>query len=727
MDWIDLAWTMMCTAALSMAAIHVLVWFKRRDQLGHLAFALAALSLAAAGLIEVTSLRAATVSEYAVLVRWCFVPTFIALVSFMLFVRWQFNVGRLWLVILFCVLRLAALVVNFSTGPSLGFTEISGLQPVSLFGAQIVAPIGVVNPWILLAQASMLVFVAFMIDAALQLRRQPQREDSRSATRILGSIVVFVVISVGYIAFAAINSPMPLIIFPPFMAVLLVMGYELGVGMTRSYELSERLHASELGLSLSGERAQMGAWSYRVGSGEFRASPQARALLGLVEDAVIDRDLLWSIIHQPDRASVEAAMQAARDGNAEFKAEFRVPDSNVEFRSLVAVGRREFRHGADTRLVQGVLVDITERRRLEARFRQVVEASPVGKLVVEKDGRIDFANAAAGRIFGYSTAQLCEMNIDALVPPSSRGRHAALRDAYASDSTTRRMGEGRELCGLHRDGHEVPVEIGLAAIPSDHGLQFLATITDISERKQREREAALQREELAHLSRVALLSELSGSLAHELNQPLTAILSNAQAALRYMTHTPPNLGEVRESLVNIVESDKRAGEVIRRLRAMLRKDPPDFQSLDINEVVQDVLRIIRSDLLNRSVVTELVLARDLPPIQGDRVQLEQVILNLVINGADAMADNTGQRVLAIRSQLLASGAVEVQVSDVGKGIPEDDLERIFSAFVTSKSEGMGLGLAVCTTIMQAHRGRLWASNNAGPGATLHLELPTTAQ
>ena len=159
---------------------------------------------------------------------------------------------------------------------------------------------------------------------------------------------------------------------------------------------------------------------------------------------------------------------------------------------------------------------------------------------------------------------------------------------------------------------------------------------------------------------------------------------------------------------------------------MLRKDPPEFQLLDINEVVQDVLRIIRSDLLNRSVETRLELVQDLPRILGDRVQLQQVVLNLIMNGSDAMAANAGARVLTIRSRLLEPDGVELQVGDVGKGIPEPDLERIFSPFVTSKNDGMGLGLAVCTTIVHAHRGRLWASNNAGPGATLHLELPTTA-
>jgi two-component system, LuxR family, sensor kinase FixL len=727
MDWIDLAWTMMCTAALSLSGIHLLVWFKQTDRLAHLAFGIAALAVAVAGLIEVSTFRATTVSEYAALMRWIYLPNSLALLAFMLFVRWQFNAGRLWLAVLFCVLRLAALVANFSTGANLQFTEISGLLPVSLLGANVVAPVGIANPWLSLGQASLLVFIAFMIDAAIQGRRQSQGEESSGALRILGSIVVFVMLSGAYVAIAVVHSPMPLMAVPPFMAVLLVTAWELGLGVARSYELSDRLRASELGLALSGERTLMGAWTYRVGNGEFHASPQARAMLGLGADDPIDRDVLWAIVHEPDRAAVEAAIQAAREGSAEFKAEFRVPDSRVEFRSLVAVGRREIDQRGHAGLVRGVLVDITERRQLEARFRQVVEASPIGKLVVEKDGRIVFANEAVERIFGYAAEELCRMNVDQLVPPASRQRHPAERDSYASSPVTRRMGEGRDLCGLHRDGREVPVEIGLAAIPSDHGVQFLATITDISERKQREREAALQREELAHLSRVVLLSELSGSLAHELNQPLTAILSNAQAALRYMTHTPPNLEEVRESLVNIVESDKRAGEVIRRLRAMLRKDPPDFQALDVNEVVQDVLRIIRSDLLNRSVVTDLALAPNLPPILGDRVQLQQVILNLAINGADAMADIKGERVLVIRSQRLASGNVEVQVSDVGKGIPDADLERIFSAFVTSKSDGMGLGLAVCTTIVEAHRGRLWASNNDGPGATLHLELPTAAE
>ncbi|MET0718857.1 MAG: ATP-binding protein [Pseudoxanthomonas sp.] len=274
----------------------------------------------------------------------------------------------------------------------------------------------------------------------------------------------------------------------------------------------------------------------------------------------------------------------------------------------------------------------------------------------------------------------------------------------------------------HAHGHRWLVARGQGEFDAAGKPVFVrGVVVDITERKQ----AAIQRDELAHLSRVALLAELSGSLAHELNQPLTSILSNAQAAQRFMAHQPPNLAEVGESLANIVESDKRAGEVIRRLRAMLRKEPADFRRLDLNEVVHDVLRLIRSDLLNKSIGVRLDLQPDLPTIEGDHVQLQQVLLNLIVNGSDAMQEMEEHRVLSIRSGSAPDGAVTLSVSDRGSGIAEEDLERIFSPFVTSKTDGMGLGLAVCTTIIESHGGRLWASNNAEGGASVHFRLPGT--
>ncbi len=220
-----------------------------------------------------------------------------------------------------------------------------------------------------------------------------------------------------------------------------------------------------------------------------------------------------------------------------------------------------------------------------------------------------------------------------------------------------------------------------------------------------------------------MLGELSGSLAHELNQPLTAILSNAQAAQRFLAQSPPRIDKLAEILTDIVKSDHRAEAVIQRLRSLLRKEESQRHPLDINEVVEESIRLMRSDLLSRQVEVSTDLADALPAVSGDRNQLQQVLLNFVINGCDAMDGQEVDRRLLVRTQMTVHGNVEVSVVDRGAGIPVANLESIFEPFVTTKASGMGLGLAICKSIVEAHGGRLWATNNADGGATLHCELP----
>jgi two-component system, LuxR family, sensor kinase FixL len=251
---------------------------------------------------------------------------------------------------------------------------------------------------------------------------------------------------------------------------------------------------------------------------------------------------------------------------------------------------------------------------------------------------------------------------------------------------------------------------------------------DITKRKQAEEQAVRQRNEMAHLSRVSTLGELSGSIAHELNLPLSAILSNAQAAQRVLAHGDADLAEVRDILNDIVSEDKRAGEVIHRLRQWLKKGEVQQHALRLNEVVRDVLKLMRSDLINQKVTVDTELARHLPAVTGDPVQLQQVLLNLVVNACDAMTDcNAPERRLLIRTGIEnGSGAVIVSVTDRGGSIPEEKIEQIFEPFFTTKAKGMGLGLSVCRTIIAAHRGKLWATNNADCGATFHFSLPIGA-
>jgi two-component system, LuxR family, sensor kinase FixL len=248
---------------------------------------------------------------------------------------------------------------------------------------------------------------------------------------------------------------------------------------------------------------------------------------------------------------------------------------------------------------------------------------------------------------------------------------------------------------------------------------------DITMRKQAEEQAARQRNEMAHLSRVSTLGELSGSIAHELNLPLSAILSNAQAAQRVLAHGDADLAEVRDILNDIVSEDKHASEVIRRLRRWLKKDEVQQHSLQINHVVEDVLQLIRSDLVSQTVTVDTELAPHLPTVTGDPVQLQQVVVNLVVNACDAMTDcNTSERRLLIRTGIEnGSRVVTVSVTDRGDSIPGERMEQIFEPFFTTKAKGMGLGLSVCRTIIAAHRGKLWVTNNADCGATFHFSLP----
>jgi len=249
---------------------------------------------------------------------------------------------------------------------------------------------------------------------------------------------------------------------------------------------------------------------------------------------------------------------------------------------------------------------------------------------------------------------------------------------------------------------------------------------DVTERKRADKEALGQRDELFHLSRVATLGQLSGSLAHELNQPLGIILSNAQAAQHMLAGDAPDIPELREILADIVGENLRAGEVITRLRALLKRGETRLLPLAVNEVIEDVLHLLRSDLVARGVTAHTRLAEGLPEVPADEVQLQQVLLNIITNACDAMAENSPKdRILRISTNL-QSDAVRVSIADQGRGLPDGDVSQIFQPFFTTKSHGLGIGLSICRSIIAAHDGRLWAEPNDGRGTALHMELQIVA-
>jgi two-component system sensor kinase FixL len=248
--------------------------------------------------------------------------------------------------------------------------------------------------------------------------------------------------------------------------------------------------------------------------------------------------------------------------------------------------------------------------------------------------------------------------------------------------------------------------------------------TDVTERRRAQAQAERSRQELAHFNRVSTMGELTGSLAHELSQPLSGIMANAQAATRFLNFTPPMLGELRGALEDIVADDRRATTVIQRLRDMLKKGEPRRERLDLNDLVGNVTLLLGSDAIIRSTTVKLELDPSPVLVDGERAQLEQVVLNLLVNAMDAMSEAASERVVVVRTENRPGSGVRVAVEDAGPGVRDGDKEHIFEPFYTTKATGMGMGLAIAKSIIEAHGGTIWVTNNQPKrGATFHFGLP----
>jgi len=247
---------------------------------------------------------------------------------------------------------------------------------------------------------------------------------------------------------------------------------------------------------------------------------------------------------------------------------------------------------------------------------------------------------------------------------------------------------------------------------------------DITARREAEQESQKLRREIAHVGRVSMMGQLASALAHEINQPLGAILRNTEAAELFMQHESPDLEEVRAILADIRKDDQRAGNVIGRMRGLLKRQELDKRPVDVGELIGDVVSLVRSEAAARQVKVEVAGTDNLPPVFGDVVHLQQVLLNLIVNGMDALGEaNRGDRRVTITAALDGPNAVEIAVSDSGPGIPADKLTSIFDPFFTTKASGLGMGLPICRSIVEAHHGRLRAENRNGGGASFRFTLP----
>ena len=388
-------------------------------------------------------------------------------------------------------------------------------------------------------------------------------------------------------------------------------------------------------------------------------------------------------------------------------------------------------------MVLSAIVDITARKAAELALREseqrysilVDGVTDYAIYMLDPNGVVTNWNRGAQRIKGYRTDEIVGQNFSCFYTEQDRAANAPQQSLEIAARDGRYEAEAWRV---RKDGSRFLANVVIDALKDDSGklIGFAKITRDVTERVQAARELraeeALRRTqaELAHVARVTTLGELTASIAHEVNQPIAATVLNAETGLRWLDAEPPDLDEARQAFGDIVRDGNRAAAVVQRIRNLSKKAPARDERVDISAVIREVIELTRSEAMKNSVLLQTELVEGLPPVQGDRVELQQVILNLILNAVEAMSEmGEGSRELLIGSGTTESGDVLVAVRDSGPGLAPDAFERLFKAFYTTKPNGLGLGLSICRSIIEAHRGRLWASGNAPRGAVFQFTLP----
>ena len=445
---------------------------------------------------------------------------------------------------------------------------------------------------------------------------------------------------------------------------------------------------------------------------------------------------MWRrVVHPEDSEQLLAQAANSCQRGEEISRRFRILTPQSETKWLYVRAAPVFSEDGEQLGRVGAILDITERVRAEMALREAKELFET-TFATQRDAillvdaktppEIIDCNPASEEVFGYTREEML-------------GRTTAflhVDEAGLREFEERLFGAVKERSYMHllesqmkrKDGTVFPAEHSVMPIQDEQGKRsgWVGVVRDITERVRANEEARQHREQLAHIMRVASMGELTASLAHELNQPLTAVVINAQAAQRFLACDAPDLDEVRGALADIAEDGLRAGSVIRGLRALLKKGGLKQELLDVNEIVCEVVPLVQSEALLNNVSLELELAKGLPHVSGDRIQLEQVVLNLLLNGIEALRElDAGARELIVRTEQTTPNAVELAVLDSGVGLDEQNQDRIFDAFFSTKPDGLGMGLTINRSIVRAHNGQLWATQNPAGGAAFHVRLPSS--
>ncbi|PSO17815.1 sensor protein FixL [Bradyrhizobium sp. MOS003] len=476
----------------------------------------------------------------------------------------------------------------------------------------------------------------------------------------------------------------------------------------------------------------VGTWDLDLATRELEWSDTARVLLGIEPDQPASYDLFLSRLQPTDRERVEGAIKRVSESGGSFDVSFKVANASGSGQWIRArAGLIRDESGA-ARHLSGIFLDIDAEKQVEealrtreTHLRSILQTIPDAMIVIDGHGIMQLFSSAAERLFGWSEHEAIGQNVSVLMPEPDRTRHDSYLARYRTTNDPHIIGIGRIVTGKRRDGTTFPMHLSIGEMESAGEPYFTGFVRDLTEHQRTQARLQELQSELVHVSRLTAMGEMASALAHELNQPLAAISNYMKGSRRLLAgSSDPNTPKVESALDRAAEQALRAGQIIRRLRDFVSRGESEKRVESLSKLIEEAGALGLAGAREQNVQLRFSLDPDADLVLADRVQIQQVLVNLFRNALEAMAKSS-RRELVVANSRVADDMIEAEVSDTGSGFRDDVIPNLFQTFFTTKDTGMGVGLSISRSIIEAHGGRMWAESNAAGGATFRFTLPAT--